>query len=560
MSDRSGEADARSAPAGGPDPLAMPALAPGRSWDAMRRDFRWPNPPRLNIAEAICDRWARAEPERLALRHLGPRGAEEWSYGRLAAASRRLANVLSAAGVARGDRVAVLLPQSPAALLAHLAAYRLGAVAVPLFTLFGAEALAFRLADSGAKALVTDAANRPKLDGLDLPGLTRVLTVGGAGAEDFEPALARASDLHEMVATGPEDPAFISYTSGTTGPPKGALHAHRVLIGHLPGVRLAHEFLPQPSDVMWTPADWAWMGGLCNVMMPALCLGVPLVSHRFEKFDPEAAFALMAREGASCVFAPPTALRLMRQVERPLRFWEGAPRRLRTLACGGEALGAELLDWGREELGLTINEFYGQTECNKMIANAACAMAVKPGAMGRAAPGFEVGVIDGEGRALPPGESGEIAVKRGAAPMFLGYWNRPDKTAEKFAGDWMRTGDEGRMDAEGYFFFAARSDDVITSSGYRIGPSEIEDCLCRHPAVAMAAVVGEPDPVRTEAVVAHVVARPGFARDDALAAALTDHVRTRISAHVAPRRVVFVETLPMTATGKIMRRELRGTG
>lgn len=536
--------------------IDLSALAPGRSWDAMRAAFRFRPPARFNMAEALCGRWARAEPDRAALRHLrGDGSLEVWSYGRLERAACRLANALAAGGVGRGDRVAVLLPQSPETLLTHLAAYRLGAVAAPLFTLFGEEGLAFRLRDSGAKALVTDAANRGKIEAIrpGLPDLACILTVGGGGGEDFAATLARARDAHAMADTGPEDPALLSYTSGTTGPPKGALHGHRVLLGHLPGALLVHDFPPQPGDAMWTPADWAWMGGLCNIMMPALYWGVPLLSHRFEKFDPERAFALIAAHGVTCVFAPPTALKLMRQVPDPTRFGMA----LRTLGCGGEALGAELLDWGRAALGLTINEFYGQTECNKAVANNARVMAVKPGSMGRAAPGFDVGVIDSAGRLLPPGETGEIAIRRGAPSMFLEYWGRPDKTAEKFAGDWMRTGDEGRIDDEGYLFFASRADDVITSSGYRIGPTEIEDCLSGHPAVALAAVVGEADPLRTEIVVAHVVLRAGAAADDATAQALIDHVRLRLSPHVAPRKVVFADSLPTTATGKIMRRELK---
>jgi acetyl-CoA synthetase len=533
---------------------AFDALRPDRSWSDMRAGFVWPRPERFNIAEAICGRWARLTPDRVALLHLLSDGASEsWTFGRLDAAAARLANVLAASGVERGDRVAILLPQSPAALLSHLAIYRLGAVAVPLFTLFGAEALAFRLSDSGARALITDAANRPKLEGLSPPNLTTILTVGGAADEDFETALSRASDRQTPVDTGPEDPALISYTSGTTGPPKGALHAHRVALGHIPGATLVHDFPDPDATVFWTPADWAWMGGLCNVMMPALYWGARLVSHRMERFDPEGAFALMARHGVTAAFAPPTALKLMRQTPNPSRF----ALTLRTLGCGGEALGAELLEWGRGALGLTIHEFYGQTECNKMIASNARILPVRPGAMGCATPGFDVAILDGDGRPLPDGAVGEIAVRRGAGPMFLEYWGRPDKTAEKFAGDWMRTGDEGWRDEDGYFHFQSRADDVITSSGYRIGPTEIEDCLGGHPDVAMAAVVGEPDPVRTEIVVAHVVTRDGASPTDELAQALIAHVRNRLSPHVAPRKIVWADSLPTTATGKIMRRQLR---
>jgi acetyl-CoA synthetase len=527
-------------------------------WETLRRQHRWRLPARYNMARDMCEKWAASEPGRLALIYLRPDGAtREYSFSQLSRASNRFANALVEHGVTRGDRVAILLPQVPETLLAHLAAYKLGAIALPLFTLFGEEGLEYRLANSGAKALVTDEANLPKIAAIRdrLPALETVFSIDrpGPGAWGFWQELGKARDAIEIADTGPEDPAFICYTSGTTGPPKGALHAHRVLLGHLPGVQVTHEFFPQPGDRMWTPADWAWMGGLCNIAMPALRYGVPLVAHRMEKFDPEYAFDLMARMEVRNTFLPPTALKMMRRVERPERFG----MRLRSVGSGGESLGAGVLDWGKGALGLTINEFYGQTECNLVLGNCASIMAVKPGSMGKPFPGSDVAILDSAGNALPPGETGEIAVRRGDAAMFLEYWNSPDKTAEKFAGDWMRTGDEGMMDADGYFWFASRADDVITSSGYRIGPSEIENCLTGHPAVGVAACIGLPDPLRTEIVKAFVTLAPGVAGSDALAEELIAHVRTRLSPHVAPRLVEFIAAMPVTATGKIMRRELR---
>jgi acetyl-CoA synthetase len=527
-------------------------------WDAMTAAFRWPRPSRFNIAEVCCDVWARSDPDRLALRHLQLDDVvRDYTFGDLARTSRRLANVLAGHGITRGDRVAVLLPQSPEALLTHLAAYRLGAIVVPLFTLFGEDGLRFRLADSGARALVTDTPNAEKIVAIraDLPALETVLSIDGRseGALDFWRALGWAAETHASVATGPDDPAFLSYTSGTTGPPKGALHGHRVLLGHLPGISLAHEFLGQPGDRIWTPADWAWMGGLTNVLLPSLFYGVTVISHRMPKFDPEAAVALMGRLGARNAFFPPTALNLMRQ--------QGITRApgLRTVTSAGEALGASLLEWGREAFGRTINEFYGQTECNAVLGNSAALAEVRPGSAGRAVPGHRVAILSPDGTPLPPGEIGEIGVAAPDPVMFLGYWNNPTKTAEKFRGDWLLTGDEGTMDPEGYVYFRARTDDVITSSGYRIGPGEIEDCLTGHPDVASAAVVGVPDPIRTEIVKAFVVVKPG-ASLAGLEAALIGRVRARLSAHVAPRAVEFVETLPLTATGKIRRAALRGQG
>ncbi|MEM1344009.1 MAG: AMP-binding protein [Pseudomonadota bacterium] len=532
--------------------------ATARDWHALRAAHRWVLPPDYNLAQDMVGKWAASEPERLALIHLDPEGREHrHRYIDLDRAANRLANALTALGVGPGDRVAVLLAQSPEVIHVHLAAARMGAIAVPLFTLFGEEALEYRLAHSGAKAVLTSAADLPKIAAIRarLPALAAVLSVDGPeeGVHGLDALLAEARDRFTPVATTPETPVLISYTSGTTGPPKGALHAHRVLLGHVPGVQLVHEFFPAPGDAMWTPADWAWMGGLCNIAMPALRFGVPLLAHRMERFDPERAFGLMARYGIRNAFLPPTALKLMRRVERPERF--GA--RLRSVGSGGESLGDELIAWGRETLGLTINEFYGQTECNKVAGSCAGLGPPRSGAMGRALPGSEVGVLDAEGQPVPPGVAGEIAVKRGDAAMFLGYWQDEARTAAKFTGEWMLTGDEATMDAEGYIRFASRTDDVITSSGYRIGPTEIEHCLVGHAAVAMAAVIGVPDPVRTETVKAFVTLAPGHTPSDDLAASLTAHVRLRLSPHLAPREVAFLERMPTTATGKILRRALR---
>lgn len=530
-------------------------IAPGATWETMRSAFRWPRPRSYNIAEVVCDAWARAEPDRVALIHLLPDGRrQDWTYSQLSRASRRLATALAGDGLRRGDRVAVLLPQTPETLITHLAAFRLGAVTVPLFTLFGEDGLRFRLADSGARALVTDESNLGKVRVIraDLPELRTVFSIDGReeDALGFWQELDRAADDCPAAVTGPDDPAFISYTSGTTGPPKGALHAHRVLIGHGPGIALAYDFLGQPGDRLWTPADWAWMGGLTNVLLPGLERGVPVVAHRMAKFDPERALALMQDLSVRNVFLPPTALKLMRQAG--VTRIEG----LRSVASAGEPLGAELLAWGRRVFGRDINEFYGQTECNVVLGNCASVSPARPGSAGRAIPGHEVAIHDADGRTCEPGESGEIVVKSPDPVMFLGYWNLPDKTAEKTVGGWLRTGDEATMDQDGYVYFSGRTDDVITSSGYRIGPFEIEDCLAGHPDVIMAAVVGAPDPIRTEVVHAYVVLRAG-ADAAGLEQALVSRVRSRVSPHLAPRKVIFVDNLPMTATGKIQRRALR---
>lgn len=531
-------------------------LPPLRDYDSLVAEFRWQIPAEFNIASAVCDTWATREPERVALIVRQPRGFEEVSYGQLREMANRLANVLTAHSVQRGDRVAIILAQSLETAASHLAIYKCGAVALPLASLFGIDALAYRLENSGARVVITNKAGLAKLSEIrgQLPALELVLSIDGADKDvlDFHTELARASSNFVTAATSADDPAMMIYTSGTTGQPKGALHAHRVLLGHLPGIEMAQEFMPQPGDRYWTPADWAWAGGLLNVLLPSLLYGVPVVARKSEKFDPEEAFALMAEAGVRNAFIPPTALRMLRSAGKPKQKLN-----LRTVGSGGESLGEETYAWGRDALGLTINEFYGQTECNFVLSSNASIGVSKPGAIGKPVPGHTVAVIRADGTLCKPGEVGQIAVKRPDPVMFLEYWGRPDATREKFIGDWMTTGDQGEQDDEGYIRFVGRDDDVITSAGYRIGPGEIEDCLIRHPAVALAAAVGKPDPVRTEIVKAFVQLKPGFAPDEKLKHEIQAFVRERLSAHEYPRQVEFIDEMPMTTTGKVIRRLLR---
>jgi acetyl-CoA synthetase len=528
-----------------------------RSYDEIYRDFRWAVPAIFNIGVAVCDRWAAHDPSKLALIACTPDGrTQDVSYGWLRDTSNRLANVLAAHGVLRGDRVAILLPQAPEVAAIHIAIYKLGAVALPLAMLFGVDALAYRLENSGAKAVITNAQGLAKLSGIETPGLAVVLSVDGptGHALGFEETLTRASFEFTPVATLADEPAMMIYTSGTTGQPKGALHAHRVLLGHMPGIDLPHDFFPQLGDRFWTPADWAWAGGLLDCLLPSLYCGVPVVARRFDKFDPEEAFAVMAKCGVRNAFIPPTALRMLRAVPSPRGRYS---INLRSVGSGGEALGAETFEWGKAALGVSINEFYGQTECNLVAGSCAAIGVVKPGAIGKPIPGHTVAVIDPQGRPLKAGELGQIAVKRPDPVMFLEYWGKPDATRDKFIGDWMTTGDQGVVDDEGYITFVGRDDDVISSAGYRIGPTEIEDCLIQHPAVSLAAVVGKPDTVRGEIVKAFIVLKRGETPSDALAGDIQGFVRTRLSAHEYPREVAFIDEMPMTTTGKVIRRLLR---
>lgn len=541
-------------------PTRSGAPSPG-AYDALMRAFRWQIPARFNMGVACVDAHADGS-GREALRFVEETGAvTSYSFDHLKALTNRFANVLTAAGLARGDRVAVFLPQAPETAIAHLAAFKAGFISIPLFTLFGDEALEFRLANAAAKALVTDLAGLAKLERVKdrLPDLAHVFVIGpdqgAAGARSFDRALEASSDRFTPVDTGPDDPGIIIFTSGTTGNPKGALHGHRVLLGHMPCIQFVHEGMPQPGDLHWTPADWAWIGGLFDVLFPSLYLGVPVLAYRAKKFEPDAAMTLMADQGVRNVFLPPTALKLLRQAD--VRH-DGL--KLRSLLTGGESLGAELGAFVRERLGVEAREIYGQTECNLVVGSNSSYFPIRPGSMGKAIPGHDVRIVDEDGRELPVGAEGQIGIRRGDPVMMLEYWNNPQATAKKYAGDFLLTGDMGRQDEDGYLWYVSRADDVITSAGYRIGPGEIEDCLLKHPAVAMAAVVGVPDPIRTEAVKAWVVLKPGTAPSDDLAAALQEHVKAQLSAHEYPRHVAFADALPMTATGKILRRELRARG
>ncbi len=520
--------------------------------------FRWPVLDRFNIAEAICDRHARARPDATALIVEAEDGAvTRYDFRTLARESNRLANAFAALGVRRGDRVAVVVSQGYECLLTHLAAYKLGAVAIPLSPLFGPEGLQHRLSDSGARAAVTTTQGAAIVEEIRdaLPELAAVLCVDGPGpgAADLHATLARASDALTPVDTVAEDPALLIYTSGTTGLAKGALHAHRTLIGHLPGVEFTLLRFPRPGDVYWTPADWSWVAGLLDAALPSLYHAVPVVARRLSKFDPDVALDLIARHGVRNTLFTPTALKLIRQAMP-------GPRpgvELRSMISGGEPVGEALLEWGRSALGIEISEAYGQTEANLVIGGNANVYPHKPGTLGRAIPGHTVAIVDEAGCERPRGEEGQIAVKRPDPVLFKEYWRNPEATAEKFAGDWCMTGDLGEMDEDGDITFRGRADDVINASGYRIGPVEIEACMMRHPKVALVGVIGKPDEERGEIVKAFVVPADGVMPTLALAQELKSFVRERLAAYQYPREVEFLKEMPVTVSGKIRRKALR---
>ncbi|MEM6303632.1 MAG: AMP-binding protein [Pseudomonadota bacterium] len=496
--------------------MSLPGLKADGSWDV---------PERLNMAAQCL-----AQPaEALAVLDLTGETPLEVTYGDLVALTDGIARALREE-VLPGDRVGVLLSQSRWCAAAHLAIWKIGAISVPLFKLFKRDALSSRMRDAGCGIVLTDAEGAGLVG--DLAASWRVDRIGAGG-----PSVPFAD-------TGPEDCAVLIYTSGTTGAPKGALHGHRVLTGHLPGVVTSHDMLGQPGDRLWTPADWAWIGGLFDVAMPGLALGVPVVATPAEKFSPDRCADLIARVGIRNVFFPPTALRMLKAAGTRIPG-------LRSVASGGEPLGAEMLTWGREAFGLEINEFYGQTECNMVASSCGSAFPARAGCIGKAVPGHAVAVLDDTG--APTAGEGDVAVRRGSAAMMLGYWRKPEETAAKFRGDWMVTGDRGIWEGD-YLRFVGREDDVITSAGYRIGPAEIEDCLLTHPGVATCGVVGKPCALRTQVVKAYVVRKPG---STVTAQELQDWVKQRLARYSYPREIAFVDALPMTVTGKVIRKELK---
>ena len=622
----------------------------------MQQRFGWQVPTHLNMAQWCCVRWAAqpgAEKNTAIIADGASAGATFHSYFELNEQACRLANVLvgpDGLGVQRGDRVAIVLPQRFETAVAYMGVMQAGAVGMPLSMLFGPEALAYRLQDSQAVVAICDEAGWANLNAVraQCPALRAVLVVGGAGQGTdtsvlpWAASLANASPAFACVNTLADEPAVLIYTSGTTGNPKGGLIPHRALVGNLSGfvcsqnlfgfapgpagelpfpsaspapvpphvaglaglaaldaldVPGAHPTLPEGSQaVFWSPADWAWTGGLMDALLPTLCFGRPIVAYN-GRFSPEVAFQLLQRHGVTHSFLFPTALKaMMKAFPRPREHFSFA---LQGLMSAGEAVGDAVFAYCREQLGVVVNEMFGQTEVNYIVGNfalnqvwgesgpAACAHALgwpaKPGSMGKGYPGHRVTTIDDAGNECPVGEPGEVAVHRRSPldqpdPIFmLGYWGKPEATLDKFTGSpddsWFRTGDMAVRDADGYLWYHGRADDVFKVAGYRIGPSEIENCLVKHPAVLNAAVVPKPDAERGSLVKAYVVLAPEFIANNPyiasasgtfesenmapLVAELQAHVKSRLAPYEYPKEIEFVEALPMTTTGKVQRRILR---
>jgi acetyl-CoA synthetase len=529
-------------------------------YDELYRSFRWSVPERYNMARACCGNWA-PDRGRFALYWEDESGAmAAYTFWDLQQAANRLSNALAALGVKRGDRVAIVLPQRPETAIAYIAVFQMGAIALPLSHLFGPDALEYRIEHAEASIAIVEPATIGNLWKIRerLTHLRHVIGVGGAhesGVHAWDGLLGKASSAFSVVDTAADDPALIIYTSGTTGPPKGALKAHRTLIGNVPGFVHSHDFFPRAGDMFWSPADWAWTGGLMDALLPSMMFGVPILGYR-GRFDAERAYYLIEKYGVRNSFLFPTALKLMmKAVPQPRTKYE---LNLRSIMSAGESVGVTVFEWAKEQLGVTINEMFGQTEINYVVGNCQSAWPAKPGSIGRPYPGHRVAVIDDQGNELPAGELGEIAVRKENNPVFfLEYWKNPQATKDKFIGDWGCTGDQAKRDEDGYLWYQGRSDDVIKSAGYRIGPAEIESCLVKHPAVLNAAVIGKPDATRGAVVKAFVVLQPGYSPGESLVGEIQDHVRGRLAPYEYPREIEFIDALPMTTTGKVQRKELR---
>ena len=570
-------------------------------------NFRWHVPENFNIADVCCTRWAKQTPHAVAIREheTGKSLAKSkaYTYLELQQAANQLSQKLAQLGVKRGDRIAIVLPQRFETAVAYMAVLQMGAIAVPLSMLFGPDALEYRLNDSDAVVAIVDEVSEPSLRQIqsNCPNLRNIMAVAGifTASIAIKSIVKTVSISKYQVITKANDGAILIYTSGTTGPPKGALIPHRALIGNLTGFVCSQNWFgfedvrtgvknTSSNAVFWSPADWAWTGGLMDALLPTLYFGREIVAFN-GRFSPEATFELLQTQRVTHTFLFPTALKaMMKAFPEPKKHYK---LRLQAIMSAGEAVGDAVYDYCRDKLGVVVNEMFGQTEINYIVGNCSVKYPSKANSMGKPYPGHNVAVIDDDGKLCPDGVPGDVAVNRfdiHGQPdpiFFLGYWKNQAATTSKFTGDWCRTGDLATRDADGYLWYQGRADDVFKAAGYRIGPSEIENCLVKHPAVANAAVVPKPDAERGAVVKAYVVLASGYIEKYAINLIATQTINTpaiaikgtkneafsekmlilELQAHVKallapyeyPKEIEFIDALPMTTTGKVQRRVLR---
>jgi acetyl-CoA synthetase len=558
---------------------AFPRAPNLADYDEARRDFSWDRARAqleglpdgaLNIAhEAVFRHAEGATADRVAIRFLAQGAAPRpCTYRELSADARRVANVLTGLGVQRGERVATLMGRIPPLYATVLGTLAAGAVYCPMFSAFGPEPVKARLSLGSARVLVTtDLLYRRKVAPIraELPELRHVLVVRTPGAgelpegtQDFAALLEAAPASFETVRTSPEDYALLHFTSGTTGLPKGVLHAHAAVTAHLATARWVLDL--QDGDVYWCTADPGWVTGISYGVIAPLACGVTMLVDR-EEFDAVRWYGILAEEGVTVWYTAPTAIRMLMKAGVDLARAHQYPK-LRHLASVGEPLNPEAVVWGVEAFGRPFHDNWWQTETGAiMIANYP-SMEVRPGSMGRPVPGVEAGIVrpreDGGVDVLEGAdEVGELALKPGWPSMFRGYLNDEARTAKCFRGGWYLSGDLAKRDADGYYWFVGRADDVIKAAGHLISPFEVESALMTHPAVSQVGVIGVPDPIAGAAVKAFVELKAGHAQSEALRRDLMAHARRLLGVAVAPREIAFAEALPRTRSGKIMRRLLR---
>jgi acetyl-CoA synthetase len=533
------------------------------NYEQLRKNFEWEIPNQFNIADYVCDRWAE-DGDRIALYSEDEAGTERtYSYEELSRLTNQLAHTLQDAGVERGDRVAINLPQKPETVLSHIAAWKLGAVSIPLSTLFGSDGLEYRLDDSETKAIIVDGSNietfRPIQDNVtSLEAVFTVDTKPKADEKALSEAIAGQPTTFESVATDPEETASILYTSGTTGEPKGVVYPHRILLGKLPfSLTCFCNLELGEDDVFWTPAEWAWVV-VYGLIFAGLFYGRSALAYEGGKFDPEKTFELIDKYSITNAVIPTTALRMMMQIEDASDRYD--VESMRVFSTGGEAVGNSVKQWASDVFGeATVHVAYGQTEMNGLIGECTKLVPSKEGTMGIPMPGREIRIRDPQsGEEVPTGDIGEITVTFEDDPVrFGGYLNKPEQTAEKVRDGWLYTEDLGVVDDDGYYTFHTRRDDLIISSGYRISPEEIEECLVQHERVEQAGVIGIPDDIRGEVPKAFISLIGNESGSENLAAELKQLSKDRLAQYEYPHQVEFLEQLPKTATGKIRRHELR---
>ena len=523
------------------------------SWEGIKGEFDWNWDEKFNMAHECCDKWALDE-ERIAVYWENEKGeTASYTYLELSQYSNQLAHVFKELGLGKGDRISGLLGKEIELVLTVLAAWKIGAIYVPMFTAFGPKAIDYRLRDSGCSMVITNKEQAQKIRNKDIQLLLIDSNLAEGNTLPFWKSLLSSSSSFQKEQTKIDDPAVIQYTSGSTGMPKGAVWSHKILVSSYPYVRFAMGL--KKKDIFFGGPDMGWAYGLMNCTFFPLSLGTSIVIYK-GKFDVQKVYRLLEKYHVTNVAYAPTAYRMMMSAGAPII--EQYELKVNHFSSAGEPLNAEVIRFFDKHMKRKVHDHYGSTETGMIINNLANTHMIVPGSMGKPSPGFQIQLLDSSGREAEREEVGEIAVDANSFPFFfLGYWNQPEKTEEKMTGNWFRTGDLAVIDKDGYFWFQGRSDDIISSAGYRIGPFEVESSLIEHEAVSEAAVIGIPDANKGEIVKAYVVLNSSFTASNTLAADLIEYVKTRLSKHQYPREIEFVEELPKTPSGKIQRYKLK---